>query len=62
MMRTAIVDILGNMIIELSRTSQDNPNQVDQINDFFDILEQRMLDPTAYVRQKVLQVYLRLFE
>ncbi|KAI7890796.1 non-SMC mitotic condensation complex subunit 1 [Mucor mucedo] len=62
MMRTAIVDILGNMIIELSRTSQDNPNQVDQINDFFDILEHRMLDPTAYVRQKVLQVYLRLFE
>lgn len=62
MMRSTLIEILGSMIIELTKKSQDNPNQVDQINDFFDILEQRMLDPTAHTRQKVLQVYIRLFE
>ncbi|KAI9263006.1 non-SMC mitotic condensation complex subunit 1-domain-containing protein [Helicostylum pulchrum] len=62
MMRSTLIEILGSMIIELTKTSQDNPNQVDQINDFFDILEQRMLDPTAHARLKVLQVYIRLFE
>lgn len=61
-MRSVLIDILGAMIVELLKTSQDNENQLEQINDFFDILEQRMLDPIAYTRQKVLQVYTRLFE
>lgn len=61
-MRVTIIECLGNMIIELSKTTEENPNNLDQINGFFDILEERMLDPIAYVRQKVLQVYLRIFE
>lgn len=61
-MRVTIIECLGNMIVELSKTTEENPNNIDQINGFFDILEERMLDPISYVRQKVLQVYLRLFE
>lgn len=61
-MRVTLIDILGNMIIELSKSMDENENHMEQINGFFDILEERMLDPISYVRQKVLQVYLRLFE
>lgn len=60
-MRCTLIDILGYLITELSESVEENPNHVDQINGFFDLLEERMLDPIAYCRQKVLQVYLRLF-
>lgn len=61
-MRVALIDILGLLIADLSKTIDENPNNIDQINGFFDLLEERMLDPISYCRQKVLQVYLRLFE
>jgi condensin complex subunit 1 len=57
-----MIDILGFMIEDLSKSIEDNSNQMEQINGFFDILEERMLDSISYCRQKVLQVYLRLFE
>ncbi|GAN09384.1 condensin complex component cnd1 [Mucor ambiguus] len=63
-MRVALIDILGILIAELFRTIDDTPdnNNLEQINGFFDLLEERMLDTVAYCRQKVLQVYIRLFE
>ncbi|OBZ84409.1 Condensin complex subunit 1 [Choanephora cucurbitarum] len=61
LMRVTLIDILGYLIAELSKTIEENSNHMDQINGFFDILEERMLDPISYCRQKVLQVYLRLF-
>ncbi|EPB86159.1 hypothetical protein HMPREF1544_07061 [Mucor circinelloides 1006PhL] len=63
-MRVALIEILGILIAELFRTIDDTPdnNNLEQINGFFDLLEERMLDTVAYCRQKVLQVYLRLFE
>ncbi|RCH82750.1 Condensin complex subunit, partial [Rhizopus stolonifer] len=61
LMRVTLIDILGYLIAELSKSIEDNPNYMEQINGFFDILEERMLDPISYCRQKVLQVYLRLF-
>ncbi|KAI8389378.1 condensin complex subunit 1 [Blakeslea trispora] len=61
LMRVTLIDILGYLIAELSKTIEGNANHMDQINGFFDILEERMLDPISYCRQKVLQVYLRLF-
>lgn len=61
-MRSTMIDILGFMIEDLSKSIEDNSNQMEQINGFFDILEERMLDSISYCRQKVLQVYLRLFE
>ena len=61
-MRMAIVEALGGLIIELAHQMDDNPSQKEQINGFFDILEERMLDPIAFVRSKVLQTYLRILE
>ncbi|KAK4520610.1 uncharacterized protein ATC70_006488 [Mucor velutinosus] len=63
-MRVALIEILGLLIAELFRTIDDTPdnNHLEQINGFFDLLEERMLDTVAYCRQKVLQVYIRLFE
>lgn len=61
-MRMALTDILGLLIIELATNSEESPAQKEQINRFFDILEERMLDPTAYCRSKVLQTYLKILE
>ncbi|KAI9006529.1 condensin complex component cnd1 [Phycomyces nitens] len=60
--RTAIIDILGELIVNLSQQSEENPANVDQVNGFFDILEERMLDPIVFCRTKVLQTYLRLLD
>ncbi|KAI8393588.1 non-SMC mitotic condensation complex subunit 1-domain-containing protein [Radiomyces spectabilis] len=59
-MRIALIDILGMLIVDLTENGNDSPSQKDQINGFFDILEERMLDPISFVRSKVLQTYLRL--
>ncbi|KAI9250588.1 non-SMC mitotic condensation complex subunit 1, partial [Phascolomyces articulosus] len=61
-MRMAIIEALGGLIIELTQHMDDNHSQKEQINGFFDILEERMLDPIAFVRSKVLQTYLRILE
>lgn len=62
MIRSTMIDILGFMIEDLSKSTDDGTNQMEQINEFFDILEERMLDNIVNCRQKVIQVYLRLFE
>ncbi|RUS34016.1 hypothetical protein BC938DRAFT_482818, partial [Jimgerdemannia flammicorona] len=62
MMRMAIIEILGNLITELANMELQSLNQKDQINNFFDILEERFLDNTAFCRSKLLQVYLKLLE
>lgn len=61
-MRSTLIEILGYMIQELAKTIQENPAHMDQINNFFDVLKERLLDTHAYCRQKVFQVYLRLLE
>ncbi|KAL0080987.1 non-SMC mitotic condensation complex subunit 1-domain-containing protein [Phycomyces blakesleeanus] len=60
--RTAIIDILGDLIVNLSQQSEENTANVDQVNGFFDILEERMLDPIVFCRTKVLQTYLKLLD
>lgn len=60
--RMAIIDVIAGLIIHLTEQSDDNPGQKEQINGFFDILEERMLDPIAFVRSRDLQAYLRLLE
>lgn len=62
MIRSTMIDILGFMIEDLSKSTDDGTNQMEQINEFFDILEERMLDNIVNCRQKVIQVYLRLFD
>jgi condensin complex subunit 1 len=60
-MRTTLIEIIGKLIIELTN-SEESQSQKDQINNFFDILEERMLDPISFCRVKVLQTYIRLLE
>lgn len=60
-MRMAIVEVVGNLIIDMTTKPEENQNN-NQINGFFDILEERMLDSVAFTRSKVLQIYLKILE
>ena len=60
-MRMAIVEVVGNLIIDMTTKPEENQNNK-QINSFFDVLEERMLDSVAFTRSKVLQIYLKILE
>jgi len=54
-MRQAIVEVIGNLISYLSEVEQTDQVK-NQIDGFFDILEERFMDTNSYVRTKVLQI------
>lgn len=58
-MRQAIVEVIGNLIAYLSEVEQTEQVK-NQIDGFFDILEERFMDNNSYVRTKVLQVACQL--
>jgi condensin complex subunit 1 len=60
-MRMAIVEVVGNLIIDMTTNPEENQNSK-QINSYFDVLEDRMLDSVAFTRSKVLQIYLKILE
>jgi condensin complex subunit 1 len=55
MMRQAIVEIIGNLIAYLSECEQTEQVK-NQIDGFFDVLEERFMDVNSYVRTKLIQV------
>ncbi|KAF8935517.1 armadillo-type protein [Dissophora ornata] len=55
MMRQAIVEVIGNLIAYLSEVEQTDQVK-NQIDGFFDILEERFMDNNSYVRTKLLQI------
>ncbi|KAK3842793.1 MAG: armadillo-type protein [Linnemannia gamsii] len=55
MMRQAIVEIIGNLIAYLSEVEQTDQVK-NQIDGFFDVLEERFMDNNSYVRTKLLQI------
>ncbi|KAF9340593.1 Condensin complex subunit [Linnemannia elongata] len=55
MMRQAIVEIIGNLIAYLSEVEQTEQVK-NQIDGFFDVLEERIMDNNSYVRTKLLQI------
>ena len=59
-LRCAIIEVCGNLIIDLSRQEERNENSKTQINSFFDILEERFLDTNPYCRCRDLQVCMKL--
>ncbi|ORZ04942.1 non-SMC mitotic condensation complex subunit 1-domain-containing protein [Absidia repens] len=61
-MRLTLIDIIGKLIVELTENAEESQSQKDQVNGFFDILEERMLDPISFCRVKVLQTYIRLLD
>ncbi|KAF9428681.1 Condensin complex subunit [Podila epigama] len=54
-MRQAIVEVIGHLIAYLSNEEQTEQIK-NQIDGFFDILEERFMDNNSYVRTKLIQV------
>ncbi|KAG0342692.1 Condensin complex subunit [Podila horticola] len=54
-MRQAIVEVIGHLIAYLSQEEQTDQVK-NQIDSFFDILEERFMDNNSYVRTKLIQV------
>lgn len=76
-MRNAIIEVIALLIKELSNTSTDNADEAarqvgeereqralhaKQIAAFFDLLFERFLDVSAFVRSKVVTVFIKLME
>ena len=63
-MRIALVEAIGNLITELAETGdgdgQDKKQAQKQINGLYDLLLERKLDMSSYVRTKVLSVLAKL--
>lgn len=59
-LRCAVVEVCGNLIIDLTRQEEPSENYKTQINAFFDVLEERFLDINPYCRCRAIQVYLKI--
>ncbi|KAL9637315.1 MAG: hypothetical protein Q9164_002277 [Protoblastenia rupestris] len=59
-LRCAIIEVCGNLIMDLSKQEERNENSKTQINAFFDLLEERFLDINPYCRCRTIQVYMKL--
>lgn len=63
-MRCALIEVCGNLIVMLSKLSQDDRDETHKarIRVFFTVLEERFLDINPYCRCRVMQVYIKLFD
>ncbi|EER23123.1 HEAT repeat containing protein [Coccidioides posadasii C735 delta SOWgp] len=59
-LRCAVIEVCGNLIIDLSKQDERSENAKTQINSFFDVLEERFLDINPFCRCRAIQVYMRL--
>ncbi|KAI9892603.1 MAG: Condensin complex subunit [Vezdaea aestivalis] len=59
-LRCAVIEVCGNLIADLTKQDERGENHKSQINGFFDVLEERILDINPYCRCRVFQVYVRL--
>ncbi|KAK9468113.1 armadillo-type protein [Lipomyces arxii] len=59
-LRCAIVEVCGNLIIDLMHQEETTESHKTQINSFFDVMEERFLDINPYCRSKTLQVFIKL--
>ncbi|KAJ1852448.1 condensin complex non-SMC subunit Cnd1, partial [Coemansia sp. RSA 2703] len=55
-MRSAMVDVIGHLTLYLASQEEQTDIVKNQINEYFDIIEQRFMDTHFLVRAKVLQV------
>ncbi|KAK3936931.1 condensin-like protein [Diplogelasinospora grovesii] len=61
-LRSALIEVFGNMLAHLSKSDERGENQKTQMNAFFDVLEERFLDINPYCRCRTIQVYVKLCE
>ncbi|EYE96303.1 condensin subunit YCS4 [Aspergillus ruber CBS 135680] len=59
-LRCAVIEVCGNLLIDLSKQEEPSENYKTQINAFFDVLEERFLDINPYCRCRAIQVYLKI--
>jgi len=59
-MRCAVIEICGNMITDLIQQDDQTDATKSQVDSFFDLLEERVLDVNPYCRSRLFQVFLRL--
>lgn len=59
-LRCAVVEVCGNLIIDLTKQEEPSENYKTQINAFFDVLEERFLDINPYCRCRAIQVYIKI--
>ncbi|KAF8543051.1 condensin complex component cnd1 [Trichophaea hybrida] len=56
-LRNAVIEVSGNLIVELSKDDERSETNKAQMNAFFDLLEERFLDINPYCRSKAIQMY-----
>ncbi|KAF1916359.1 armadillo-type protein [Ampelomyces quisqualis] len=63
-LRCAIIEVLGNLIIMLSKLSQDDRSETHktQIRIYFEVLQNRFCDINPYCRVRVMQVFIKLWD
>src|SRR6202035_480392 len=61
-MRCAVIEVSGNMISDLIQQEEQTETTKSQVDGFFDLLEERVLDVNPYCRSRIFQVYLRLLK
>jgi condensin complex subunit 1 len=61
-LRSALIEVFGNMLAHLSKSDERGENHKTQMNAFFDVLEERFLDLNPYCRCRTIQVYIKLCE
>jgi condensin complex subunit 1 len=59
-MRCAMIEVCANMISDMVQQEDQNDTTKAQIESFFELLEERVLDVNPYCRSKLFQVYWRL--
>ena len=58
-MRCAVIEVSANMIVHLTQQEEQTETTKSQIDSFFDLLEERVLDVNPYCRSRLFQVYIR---
>ena len=59
-LRCAVIEVCGNLLMDLNKQEERDETTKIQINAFFDTLEQRFLDTNPYCRCRAIQVFMRL--
>ncbi|KAF8476965.1 condensin complex subunit 1 [Kalaharituber pfeilii] len=59
-LRCAIIEVCGNLIVDLTKQDERSEDHKKQIEGFFDVLEERFLDVNPYCRSRAIQVYTKL--
>ena len=59
-LRCALIEVCGNLLVDLSKQEERGDNHKSQLNAFFDVLEERFLDINPYCRCRTIQVWVKL--